>query len=243
MKLRHLAFLLLVLPLQAALGYNYDTLFVRICGDTVKIYNLEWSSACGSRFVISSTVRQDSIFITEMDTSTRILTCSCEDYGMVASLVGLQGGTYRVSVYRGHSHWTDSSGRFVKAISFSLSGSSSLASGASCWGGWCGASRSADLNSVDLADNRAPERYYLVPNYPNPFNPTTTITFELRSTSHIRLSVLDLLGHEVTLLEDAVRTAGRHQVVFDGKGQASGIYFARLQSDSHIETQRMVLAR
>ncbi|RPH94354.1 T9SS C-terminal target domain-containing protein [candidate division KSB1 bacterium] len=88
-----------------------------------------------------------------------------------------------------------------------------------------------------------PETIALWSPYPNPFNPTTAISFELTSAAHVSLRVFDLLGREVAVLKKGLVAAGTHRVVFDGGGLASGIYFARLDAGDYIQTKKIVLMR
>jgi hypothetical protein len=88
----------------------------------------------------------------------------------------------------------------------------------------------------------------LHPNVPNPFNPTTTLTFDLAQPGRVRLQIYDVAGHLVRTLVDDERGAGRHRVVWSGLGTAntpcaSGIYFARLDAPDAVFTRRMVLVR
>ncbi len=68
----------------------------------------------------------------------------------------------------------------------------------------------------------------LLPSYPNPFNPSTTIRFALASDAHVRLAVYDILGREVARLADGLHQAGYHTFVWNAQQAASGLYFARL---------------
>jgi hypothetical protein len=79
--------------------------------------------------------------------------------------------------------------------------------------------------------------------YPNPFNPTTTISFSLSKASKVKLDVFDVTGRRVTTLINQTVQLGEHQAVLDGSGVPSGIYFARLQAGSYIKTQKMVLLK
>lgn len=75
-----------------------------------------------------------------------------------------------------------------------------------------------------------PQSFRLNQNFPNPFNPATTITFELPQASDVRLSLFDLLGREISVLLNERRSAGVHAVRLDGSSLASGVYFYRLQA-------------
>jgi len=84
---------------------------------------------------------------------------------------------------------------------------------------------------------------YSLSSYPNPFNPSTTIAFDLPKAGHISLRVFDLLGREVAVLKDGLVEAGSHRVIFDGSGLASGIYFARLDAAGFSQTKKLMLLK
>jgi len=88
----------------------------------------------------------------------------------------------------------------------------------------------------------------LLPNVPNPFNPSTSINYELPADSHVRLSVYDLSGRLVRVLTDTPMTAGRHSVRWDGRdvqGQssASGIYFVRMNAGGKTGLRKITLVQ
>jgi len=78
-------------------------------------------------------------------------------------------------------------------------------------------------------------------NYPNPFNPSTVIPYHLTEPTHVQLTVYNALGDEVAVLEEGIRSAGIHTVVFTPTGLASGSYFYTLRIDGMVETRKMVL--
>jgi hypothetical protein len=81
-------------------------------------------------------------------------------------------------------------------------------------------------------------------NYPNPFNPTTVIGFEIASAGTVRLSVYDILGREVAVLVNQDRAAGRYEVSFDASALSSGVYITRLQFGGQVvSTRRMTLVK
>ena len=88
-----------------------------------------------------------------------------------------------------------------------------------------------------------PVGYSLSQNYPNPFNPTTVIGFALPAAGHVRLSVYNAIGEKLMDLVDGERGAGSYQVVFNGKGMPSGIYFYRLEAGSFVGVKRLVLVK
>ena len=88
-----------------------------------------------------------------------------------------------------------------------------------------------------------PTSYTLHQNYPNPFSPGTTISFDLSAASHVNLKVYTVLGKEVATLLDEQKEAGRHAVHFDGSGLSSGTYFVRLQAGASAETRTLLLLK
>jgi hypothetical protein len=74
-----------------------------------------------------------------------------------------------------------------------------------------------------------PKTYALQQNHPNPFNSATIISFALPAAGHVRISIYDILGREVERLADREMPAGNHQVVWNGSGMASGIYYYKMR--------------
>jgi hypothetical protein len=83
----------------------------------------------------------------------------------------------------------------------------------------------------------------LYENFPNPFNPSTTITYGLPKAFHVNLTVYNILGQLVTTLVDHVEDPGYHAVVFSATGLASGVYFYRLEAKDFVSTKRLILLR
>lgn len=99
------------------------------------------------------------------------------------------------------------------------------------------------LTGVSGNQNNIPEGYVLYQNYPNPFNPKTKISFSIPKSGFVRLTVYDILGREIETLVAEKMTAGMHEVGFDGKNLASGVYFYRLDTDNFTETRKMMLVK
>jgi endo-1,4-beta-xylanase len=97
---------------------------------------------------------------------------------------------------------------------------------------------------LELAANESvPTEYSLSDNYPNPFNPATKITYTLKDAADVKLEVFDIAGRLVATLADGRQTAGAHEVSFDARSLASGIYFYRLHAGSFTQTKRMLLVK
>jgi CubicO group peptidase (beta-lactamase class C family) len=88
-----------------------------------------------------------------------------------------------------------------------------------------------------------PVTTHLDPNYPNPFNPTTVISYHLASATHVRLDVFDLMGRGIATLVDAHQPEGTHRLLFQAEGLSSGVYLYRLQTPDAIITRTMMLIR
>jgi hypothetical protein len=85
--------------------------------------------------------------------------------------------------------------------------------------------------------------FSLEQNYPNPFNPSTTIRYTLDRSSHVTLTVFDMMGRTVQTLDNGLRAAGSHQVHFDASGLASGSYICRIQTDLGVRSEQMMLVK
>ena len=90
------------------------------------------------------------------------------------------------------------------------------------------------------------KNFKLEQNHPNPFNPVTSITYELFDDSYIKLKVFDLIGREVATLVDSKQGAGTYSVEFDANKYSnltSGIYFYKLETEKYSEVKKMILTK
>ncbi|MFH1196801.1 MAG: T9SS type A sorting domain-containing protein [bacterium] len=115
----------------------------------------------------------------------------------------------------------------------------------------------ASLNSGELtgisepSNNEIPTDYELSQNFPNPFNPTTTIRYAvptvetgyIPSLQYVTLKIYDILGSEVATLVDEQKSPGYYEVEFDASGFSSGVYFYRIVADNFIGTKKMLLIK
>lgn len=99
------------------------------------------------------------------------------------------------------------------------------------------------VTGLDEAANLQPKDFILEQNFPNPFNPSTKISWQSTVGSHQTLRIYDVLGTEVATLVDEFRQAGNYEVNFDSRQLSSGVYFYKLQAGSFVETKKMILLR
>ncbi|MBD3288023.1 T9SS type A sorting domain-containing protein [candidate division KSB1 bacterium] len=115
-----------------------------------------------------------------------------------------------------------------------------------------GGERIRDVAKTSVASNDVnaakAQSYFLERNYPNPFNPTTTISYSVPQASEVRISIFNTLGQEIRVLTDSHHEAGVYKLSWDGRdytGQqvSSGIYFSRLKAGNVVMARRMILAK
>ncbi|MEE9449931.1 MAG: FG-GAP-like repeat-containing protein, partial [Ignavibacteriaceae bacterium] len=100
-----------------------------------------------------------------------------------------------------------------------------------------------DPASIQELSDDLPTEFKLYNNYPNPFNPTTKIKYQIPELSFVTLKVFDVLGSEVATLVNEEKPAGSYEVEYNTIELPSGIYFYSLQAGEFVETKKMVLLR
>jgi hypothetical protein len=88
-----------------------------------------------------------------------------------------------------------------------------------------------------------PQIFALYPNYPNPFNPSTVISFALPKDAHVTLAIFNVIGQRVSTLVDERVEAGRYQISWDASGLPSGVYYYQLKAEGFVRTNKMILAK
>ncbi len=86
--------------------------------------------------------------------------------------------------------------------------------------------------SIENNTENGPQKFALFQNYPNPFNPKTVINWQLPVSSHVELSIYNILGQKVVTLINKQQSAGRYKIEWDSSGFASGIYLYELRTDN-----------
>jgi hypothetical protein len=99
------------------------------------------------------------------------------------------------------------------------------------------------VTNVHQIDNTVPQNYKLEQNFPNPFNPSTTIRYNLPIQSKVILIVFNILGQKVRSLVQEVQEAGYHEVKLDGLNLSGGVYFYRIMAGTYVETKKLILLK
>ncbi|NMB83330.1 MAG: T9SS type A sorting domain-containing protein [Ignavibacteria bacterium] len=103
-----------------------------------------------------------------------------------------------------------------------------------------------EIQPKELAEQEPlslPDKLLLFDNYPNPFNPTTTIRYQIPQDGHISIKVYDMLGREVAQLVNEVKRAGEYTVSFDGSKLSSGVYIYKLVGNNVNLSKKMILMK
>jgi len=96
---------------------------------------------------------------------------------------------------------------------------------------------------VGVDEKEFPNQFDLAQNFPNPFNPSTTIRYSLSNNVMVSLKVFDLLGNEIAVLVNEQKTAGNYAVEFDAGYLSSGVYFYQLRAGNFLSTKKMILMK
>jgi hypothetical protein len=96
---------------------------------------------------------------------------------------------------------------------------------------------------TDIHNNKSPIEFSLEQNFPNPFNPSTTINYSLPEAGHVTIKVFDVLGREVIELVNEVKSHGKHSVKFDAHNFSSGIYIYTIRANNFSASKAMMLAK
>jgi hypothetical protein len=99
------------------------------------------------------------------------------------------------------------------------------------------------VTSVESASAQIPAKYELRQNFPNPVNPTTTISFDIPTRSIVSLKIFDMLGREISTLVSGEMEAGAYTRQWNAANMASGVYFYRLQAGTYTETKKLLLLK
>lgn len=214
-KIFFIAILFVPALMVAQPNYLVDSVVVKISNDTVYVWDYNAWEQCAFHLDYEVDVSDSIITITQIDTFYAATTC----YGFhnfVVPIVGLSEGNYRIDIYR-DCLYEDL--KFIKSYYFEY-----FVSGVDHWEG-------------------QPNQFILYNAYPNPFNPSTIISYTLPNSGFVTLKVYDLLGTEAATLVYKNQEPGTYRVELNGTNLSSGIYFYRLHFHDRIETKKILLLR
>jgi hypothetical protein len=108
-----------------------------------------------------------------------------------------------------------------------------------------GAYGGGDSTVIGINDDvpQSPHEYSLSPNYPNPFNATTVIKYDLPNSAEVTINILDILGRHVESLVNGKQGAGRYGVIWNGQNRPSGLYIYVLHAGDYTESRKMLLLK
>jgi hypothetical protein len=214
--------------------------FVSTSGDTVVVWNTGVHANCAARFAVDVTSETNTFVVTERDTVAQKVYCNCT-FDLYVVLPGTShAGTYYVHLYRQYLKrygYPADTTVFIGSTDFTMN---------SAWTVFVTImyqSPCHDIVNVAEAPARGSDRFWLSQCYPNPFNLSTKIIYELPKSSTIRLSVYDILGREVSVLVHERKNAGSYEVNFDASGLSSGLYFCRIQEGEFVAARKMLLLK
>lgn len=231
-----------LLLLCTASGFVFsqqDSIYAVVVGDEATVWHKNAKSNCASKFDFEIMQSQDSIVITERDTVGPLVHCTCI-FDLSVRFKNYHG-SFLVMVYRQdlkkYFYQKDTT-YFIGSTSFTLPFNQLPYFVLSKYQSQCGGMPV----SVEERIQSLPESIQLEA-YPNPFNPTTTISYRLPITDYVTLKVYNLLGQEIATLFEGVKQAGSYETKFDGNGLSSGMYVYRLQAGEYSITKKLSLIK
>ena len=110
--------------------------------------------------------------------------------------------------------------------------------------GFFGSILKYDYSTTGISNgNIVINNFKLFQNYPNPFNPTTNIKYQIENNNFVTLKIYDILGREIKTLVNEKQSPGTYEVIFDGSGFPSGIYFCRINAGNFSDIKKMLLIK
>src|SRR5690606_20889287 len=100
-----------------------------------------------------------------------------------------------------------------------------------------------NLTKIDEFEPMIPTEFRMLPAYPNPFNPSTSIRWAMPDEGHVKVRVMDMLGRQVGVIGDAMYGPGEHGIQFDAVGLSSGIYLVVVESLGNVGVQKVLLVK
>ena len=169
-------------------------------------------------------------------------TTAAADAGSYTNFVGMHGGSSQSIINDTISLYLPQDSLYFDVVFTSYTGQNN-------GGGFSYIRTSVNNSELDMDDEYLiPDKYALQQNFPNPFNPRTTIHYELPNQELVQIIIFNLLGHQVKRLVDGFRGAGVNSIVWDatndhGQPVSAGIYIYQLQAGGILQTRKMILLK
>ena len=227
-------------------GQNWDTIFTAIdtiCGICVQINNIQFFDANTGYLTINRMGYNSELCKTNdggnnwfaIDTMLNWYTnfhFLNKDTGWIIGYIS-GGQEYIKRTYDGGQSWEQQpiyvSGNLWKTF-FANSDDGWLIEWTYASGSKIHHTTNGGIMGVKLISTNTPDEFRLLQNFPNPFNPTTTIRYDIKTKGNVELKVFDLLGREITTLVNESQTPGTYEVVFDASTMPSGVYYYKMQA-------------
>lgn len=101
----------------------------------------------------------------------------------------------------------------------------------------------AEIMANSISPSKTAKKLFSLASHPNPFNPSTTISFELAAASHVNVTVFNLLGEPVAVLFDGQKNAGRHTLNFNASSLSAGMYLVKIRAGGESDAQKLILMK
>ena len=169
-------------------------------------------------------------------------TTAAADAGSYTNFVGMHGGSSQSIINDTISLYLPQDSLYFDVVFTSYTGQNN-------GGGFSYIRTSVNNSELDMNDEYLiPDKYALQQNFPNPFNPRTTIHYELPKQELVQIIIFDLLGHQVKRLVDDFQGAGVNSIIWDttndhGQSVSAGIYIYQLQVGRFLQTRKMILLK
>ena len=169
-------------------------------------------------------------------------TTAAADAGSYTNFVGMHGGSSQSIINDTISLYLPQDSLYFDVVFTSYTGQNN-------GGGFSYIRTSVNNSELDMDDEYLlPDKYALQQNFPNPFNPRTTIHYELPNQELVKIIIFNLLGHQVKRLVDGFRGAGVNSIVWDatndhGQPVSAGIYIYQLQAGGFLQIRKMILLK
>lgn len=196
-------------------NYLVDSIVVKTSNDTVYVWDYNAWEQCAFQLGYTVGIIDSIITISQIDTAKDMTTC----YGyhnFVIPIVGLSEGKYRIDIFRDCLYQEN---RFIRSFRFEYI-----------------------ISSVSHIEE-FPDRFILYDAYPNPFNPSTKISYRIPTYGIVLLKIYNSLGQDISTLVSKNQEAGEYIAEFNAKGLASGFYYYRFQFNNRVETKKILLLK